>query len=327
MSRIQDLDFLGLLLGAATWVSFTLALTMAGGQWPWNDGRTIATFVVFGAIIVGYILQQRFSLLTTPEKRSFPVPLLMSRTQLLVFIATAANASSLFVVMYFLPIYFQFVHDDSALMAAARLLPFVAVTVVLNLVVGHLLPRLRYYQPIYVASGILVLLGGALLTVYLSPSTPQEQIYGFSVIVAAGTGITLQTCYPVAAARAAAAGRDPAQAIALQNVSQIGGSVMALVIAGQIFQSSALKNLTASLAGSGLTDYDIQQIVAGAQSTLYAGLSEEMKQAATAAITKAMQTSFVLVIVAGAAILVSGAAMKIEKLFEDGEEETAIVAG
>lgn len=64
--RLAPIDFVGFVLGAGVWVSFLLAFTMAGGQWPWNDGRTIATFVVFGVVLVVYVLQQYFAVLTTP---------------------------------------------------------------------------------------------------------------------------------------------------------------------------------------------------------------------------------------------------------------------
>ncbi|KAK1771923.1 major facilitator superfamily domain-containing protein [Phialemonium atrogriseum] len=312
-SRIANLDFVGFALNIGIWVSFTLAFTMAGGQWGWNDGRTIATIVVFVAILALYALQQYFTVFTTTESRSFPGHLLKSRTQILLYIATSANITSLFVVVYFIPIYFQFVHNDSALMAAVRLLPFVIIAVTVNLLAGHLLSKIQYYMPIYLISGAFIVLGGTLLTVFLDPSTPQGHIYGYTILIAVGTGLTVQISYAVGTLTAAA--KDMGDVISMQNVSQIGSTVIALVIAGQIFQSEAVKNLQAALFGLGFSDAEIHGAVAGAQSELFEKLGGELREKAVLAICQAMQKSFILLIVSGAVLIVVGALMKRERLF------------
>jgi MFS family permease len=312
MERIKKIDFVGLFLGASVWVSFSLAFTMAGGQWPWKDGRTYATIVAFVVVLVLYIVQQGLCLFTTPESRAFPVHLLRSRTQILLYIATAANITSLFVVVYFIPIYFEFVHNDSALQAALRLLPFVIVAVCFNLGTGHLLSKIRYYMPIYLVSGIFMTLGSALMVAYLNPDTPVSYIYGFSVITAVGTGLTLQIGYPIATLKAPDHMGD---ALAMQNVSQIGGTVIALVIAGQIFQSTAFTNLKAVLAETDYTDADIQSVIAGAQSQLFADIPCELMDQAVLAITEAMQKSVMLVCIGGGVVTLCALLMKREKLF------------
>ena len=312
MDRVKRLDFLGFFLCAGVWVSFTMAFTMAGGQWPWNDGRTIGTIVAFAVTLVAFAVQQTFCILTTAETRAFPIHLLRSRSQILLYIGTAANITALFVVVYFIPIYFQFVHNDSALQAAVRLLPFVVITVTLNLSAGYLLSRIRYYMPIFVVSGIFITIGGALLTVYLTPTTSESLIYGITVITALGAGLTLQIGYAVATLKAP---KHVGDALSFQNVAQIGGTVISLVIAGQVFQSTAVKNLTLALAGTGYSEAEIQSVVAGAQSTLFEELSGELKLAAIAAITEAMQKAFLLVCVGGAVVTVAGLLMKREKLF------------
>ena len=312
-SRIANLDFVGFTLNIGLWVSFTLAFTMAGGQWAWDDARTIATIVVFVVVLALYALQQYFNVFTSAETRSFPGHLLKSRTQILLYIATSANITSLFVVVYFIPIYFQFVHNDSALMAAVRLLPFVVVAVTVNLLAGHLLSKMQYYMPIYIVSGAFILLGGTLLTVFLSPSTPEGQIYGYSVLIAVGSGLTLQISYAVGTLTAAA--KDMGDVISMQNVSQIGSSAIALVVAGQIFQSEAVKNLEMALFGLGFSDDEIHGAVAGVQSELFEQLSGELRDKAILAICEAMQKSFILLIVSGAVLIVAGALMKRERLF------------
>ena len=310
--RIQQIDWLGLLLVAAVWVFFSMGFTMAGGEWRWDDSRTIGIIVAFVAALVLYAVQQTYSIFTGPEHRSFPIHLLRSRSQVLLYIATASNITSLFVTVYFIPIYFQFVHNDSSLQAAVRLLPFVAITVCLNLTAGHLLSKVKYYAPIFSASGIFMVIGGSLLYVYLDPDTPKSYIYGFTIITAVGSGLTLQIGYAVATLKAP---KHMGDALALQNVAQIGSTVISLVIAGQVFQSTATQNLSRVLAGTGFTGPDIQSAIAGAKSAIFEELAGELRTQAILAITLAIQKAFILIIVGGGVLTAAGLLMKHERLF------------
>ncbi|KAI0168787.1 MFS drug efflux transporter [Pestalotiopsis sp. NC0098] len=315
--RLTKLDFLGFILSAGFWVSFALAFIFAGGIWPWNDGRTIATIVVFAVVLLGYAVQQYFCILTTPATRSFPGHLLKSRTQILLYVGTSCCVSSLFFTTYYIPIYFQFVAGDTALMAAVRLLPFLLVTICVNLASGRALAKVKFYMPFYLASGVLMTLGGSLLFVYLRPTTPAGNIYGFTVIVGVGTGLALQLGYAVATLKVPP--EDIVNAINMQNVSQIGSTAICLVIGGQVFQSVAVRNLSSVLAGQGFSAGEIQNAVSGTQSALFQHLSSELRSelrsAAIDAITGAMQTAFCLVIVAGALQTLAAVAMKRERLF------------
>ena len=312
-ARLAPIDFLGLLLGAGVWVSFLLAFTMAGGQWPWDDGRTIAIFVVFGVLIAIYVLQQYFSILTTPSRRAFPGHLLRDRTQVLLYVVTAAGTTTLFVVVYYLPIYFQFVNNDEALMAAVRLLPFVVIAVTVNLVSGSFLHFIKVYMALYVIAGIFLVAGRGSLMVYLDPSSGTGTIYGLSVIVAVGSGLSTVTGYTVATLTTRP--EDAGAALSMQNVSQIGGQVIALAVSGQIYQSTATRNLSLALAGNGFTEQQIRGAVAGARSALFQELEGDLRDKALIAVTEAMQMTFVLVPVAGAVMLAAALCMKRERLF------------
>lgn len=311
--RLSSIDFVGFVLGAGMWVSFLLAFTMAGSQWPWDDGRTIATFIVFGVVLVLYVLQQYFAFLTTPTRRAFPGHLLRNRTQVLLYVVTAAGTTSLFVVVYYLPIFFQFVNDDAALMAAVRLLPFVVVGVTVNLVSGAFLHFIKVYMALYVVAGVFLVAGGGPLMVHLDPAASTATIYGLTILVAVGAGLSMVTGYTVATLTLRP--EDAGAGLSLQNVAQIGGQVIALAVAGQVYQSSAITNLSGVLAGHGFSDEEIHGAVAGAQSTVFDELQGELRGKAIEAVTKAMQMTFVLVPVAGGVMLIAAMCMKREKLF------------
>lgn len=49
----------------------------------------------------------------TPERRSFPLHLLKSRTQILFYIEAAAAMAAIYLPIFYIAIYFQFVWNDS----------------------------------------------------------------------------------------------------------------------------------------------------------------------------------------------------------------------
>ncbi|KAI0436761.1 MFS general substrate transporter [Xylaria telfairii] len=310
--RLAGIDIVGFVLGAGVWVSFLLGLTMAGGQWPWNDGRTIATFVIFGVALVLYALQQYFALFTTPTRREFPIHLLRERTQVLLYISTSAFITALFVSIFYIPLYFEFVHNDSSLTAAIRLLPFVVVAATTSVVSGHFVGRIKVYLLLYLASAVLLILGGSLLVVHLDVGAQTSVIYGLTVLVAFGCGLSMQKSYSIAPLTTEPASAGPA--LSLQNVAEIGGQVIALGISGQIFHSVATRNLEEALAGNGFSTADIMTALAGAQSALFSQLNESMRAAAVSAITKSLQSTFILVPVAGGVMLIAALCMRWEKL-------------
>lgn len=200
-------------------------------------------------------------------------------------------------------------------MAAVRLLPYLLITMTLNLATGWALPRAKYYILLCLVSGILMTLAGALLVAYLNSSTPTSQIYGFSIVMAVGTGITMQLGYAVASLKVPAS--DIFSEINLLNIAQIGTTVICLVIASQVFQWTAIQNLNGVLAGRGFTQAEIHHAVAGTQSTLFETLAGDLRVTAIRAITSAMQGSFIIPLVAGAVGLVSSLLTRSERLFDD----------
>jgi succinyl-CoA synthetase beta subunit len=137
-------------------------------------------------------------------------------------------------------------------------------------------------------------------------------LYGLLVLIAVGAGLSMTTAYTIATFTLKP--EDAGAGLSLQNVSQIGGQVIALATAGQIYQSTVIRNLSAVLAGHGFTDMEIRGAVAGAQSALFTKLSGELRDQAVRAITKAMQTTVVLVPIAGGVMLIAALCMKREKM-------------
>jgi hypothetical protein len=160
-------------------------------------------------------------------------------------------------------------------------------------------------------------LGGALLFT-ITIDSPAANIYGYSVLLAIGSGLTFQAGYTIAGVKASQkgwSGTDIQRAVSLQNISQIGGTLLSLLICGQIFQSLAARNLGRALASQGFSAAEIKSAVAGTQSQLFKNLTPELAIRATDAITEGMRNVYALSMAAGALSLVSALLMKKERLF------------
>lgn len=161
-------------------------------------------------------------------------------------------------------------------------------------------------------------LGGSLMYTIQTDSSPGK-VYGYSILIALGSGLTFNAAYAIAGIKAAQKNwsqKDIQSAVSLQNVSQIGGTLLSLLISGQVFQSYSFQNLKRVLEGVDLnfSDAEIRGAVTGTQSLLFARLSDGVKQQAIEAIMEAMKRVYILSIVAGVLSLLCALVMKKERL-------------
>ena len=307
--KLRSIDWLGATLFAGVFTTYIVGMTFGGALWPWSGYKFITTMTVCGVLLITLIVTQYFSILITSP--IFPSRLLRSRTMILLYIGTATSATGLAIGAYFIPLYFQFVHSDSALKAAVRLLPFVAIVIFFIMLNGALLPSTGYYYPWYIASGVFMLIGGALMHT-LKVDTSTAKVHGYTTLMAAGTGLVGQSGYVIAQAKVPP--NRASEVISFMNVAQIGTIVLSLTIAGTVFQNVAIHNLTSALGGMGYTAADIKSAVAGSQSVIFEKGGPLVRGLAVKALVDAMDDVFVLVLVGGVVTILVGAAMKREKV-------------
>ena len=161
--RASRFDYLGATLSIGALVSLIMAINFGGTLYDWGNGRIIALFVVSGLLFIAFGLQQRFTFLIDRASRMFPVHFFRNKEALLLFILAASCNAATFISIYYIPIYFQFTRNDTALDSAVRLLPLIFVLSATILANGFLMSKLGYYQPWYVVGSALALVAGVLL--------------------------------------------------------------------------------------------------------------------------------------------------------------------
>lgn len=91
---------------------------------------------------------------------------------------------------------------------------------------GSLLHFIKLYKAIDLIAGVVLAADGGLLMVYLDPSLTAGTIYGLTIIIAVGTGLSMVTSYTVATLTLKPG--DTGAGLRIQNISQIGGQVIVL---------------------------------------------------------------------------------------------------
>jgi hypothetical protein len=313
LDRAREMDYVGTLLTTGAFVSGVMAVTWGGITFPWNSGRIIGLFVCSGVLFILLGLQQKYALLTTIQRRVFPVEFLKSRSILILFAMTSAGGTALFVPIYMTPIYFQFVRTDSALEAGVRLLPFIMLLIFAVILNGAVLSAYGLYMPWYLAGGLLTMTGSALMfTVDVDTST--AKIYGYQILIGFGVGLFAQASFSVA--QALVSPERVASAIGFITCAQVSGVTISLAIANSIFLNQSQTAIEAILPNTPKSE--IQAAISGVGSGFVASLSPGVQEQVLVAIVHSISKTYIMVIVAGTLVSLLSLAMKREKLFLQG---------
>ncbi|KAK9453375.1 Efflux pump patC [Dipodascopsis uninucleata] len=305
--KIRNFDWLGIILSIGVNVSFVLIFAFGGIIWPWNDGRTIALFVVFGLVTIAFAVTQYFCILTTKEDRLFPGQFLRRRTLVVLYVLMSCGGAALFVAVYYIPLFFQFVHGDSGTQSAVRLLPFICFYVTSILLCGYFMPKTGYYMLWYLASGILITIGAALMYTVRSYTNPAK-IYGYSIVLGLGMATT-QAGYAVATKMV-----TPDQivtCIQFMNISQGQSQLIGLTVASTIFQNLTFRGIKNVLdkvtASTGVTysNADIESAIAGAKSSIFSEVTADVKSKLIDVIVRSINDAYILALSAGALYIVA----------------------
>ena len=101
-------------------------------------------------------------------------------------------------------------------------------------------------------------------------------------------------------------------AIGFINMAQLGGTTIALTIAGQIFQSFSVKNVKKALEDLIFSDRDVHTAIAGVQSDLLASVPLEVRDHVLDGIVNAVDKVYLLIVAGGAVMLICSLFLKRE---------------
>ncbi|KAK0616591.1 major facilitator superfamily transporter [Immersiella caudata] len=319
--RWRGFDGVGTVLFTAWSVCLVMGINFGDVLYPWGSWQIVVLFVVGGLSLVAFAVQQRYSWWTTTAERLYPAQLLRNREADLLALSAICSNMAIFIPIFYIPVYFQFTRGDSAIVAAVRLLPLIAIVSVALVGQGFFLVRLGYYWPWYTVGASLGLAGNVML--YAADiNTSEAYIYGAEVLIGFGLGIYNQAGYTVIYKVINPA--DAGYALPFMMVAQYLGVTFGLSIAGAAFINDAKNSLAALLPA--FTDDQLTSLISGTSDSALELVPEELRGAVIVAIVDGLRKVFIPAF-AGAAVCLGISAVLSKKRVFTSEDSGAAVVG
>ncbi|KAK3936554.1 putative MFS drug efflux [Diplogelasinospora grovesii] len=298
IERAKEIDFLGIILVIGLIVSIVMAISFGGVEYAWNSGQVIALFVLAFVLLWVFLAQQHFAIGTTVERRMFPLHFLKSGTMIVLFLEVACCATCVFVPVYFLPLYFQFVKADSPILAGVRMLPYVAFQTVISILSGWLVGKTGYYVPWYIFAGALCIPGSALLYT-VNQYTPLANVYGYEILLGLGSGAATQLTFAIASIKVAP--EDIGRSTGWEAFAQLGGPTISLGMAQAIFLNKARAAIASLLPD--LNAAEISTIISDPNNPLLRNQPQDVQNQVVDAVVRSMSNAYIVCLVGGCLVL------------------------
>ena len=146
--------------------------------------------------------------------------------------------ASFFLLVFYLPLYFQSIKGASATKSGIDILPLMLSTVISSIVAGGLITWVGYYTPFLIVGSILFSIGVGLITTY-SINMPFGKWFGYQILTGAGVGVGFQI--PLIAVQTVLPLADVPVGSALVIFFQSLGGALFISVAQTVFQNGLIR--------------------------------------------------------------------------------------
>ncbi|KAH8803447.1 DNA repair protein RAD50 [Xylogone sp. PMI_703] len=218
--KILQMDLPGASLILAAVCCYILAVQDGGIKRPWNNSQTIGLLVGFVAITIAFIVVEYFQ----GDFALLQSRLIKQRSIITSCAFMFLLGGAFFVLLYFLPLYFQSVQGVSASSSGVRNLPLIISMTLFVIVSGGLLTVVGYAQPFLIIGAAMSSVGAGLLYTLDIESSSSYWI-GYQIFAGIGLGLCFQI--PIMYAQATAESEDVSVVTAMLMFFQtIGGAFL-----------------------------------------------------------------------------------------------------
>lgn len=295
--RLGQLDLLGTAIFIPGIVCLLLALMWGGSEYSWNNARIIALFVLFALLISAFVVIQFW----LQDRATVPPRILRNRT-----VASGAwfgcmLGGSFFVLVYFLPIWFQAIKGASATKSGIMNLPMILGLVITSVLAGITVTVLGYYAPFMIVSSVLMAIGAGLLSTF-EVDTNSPRWIGYQAIYGLGVGFGMQQT--LIAVQTALPAADVPIGTAVMMFTQTLGGALVISIGQNVFTNQLVKNLLAVAS-----DFDPAVVLSTGATQLKQAINPEILPQVLSAYNKALTQTFYVSLAAGTASIIGSLAM------------------
>ncbi|KAG0178038.1 hypothetical protein DFQ28_004588 [Apophysomyces sp. BC1034] len=234
--KLKRIDYVGTVIVLAFSTLFLLAMNFGGQMFPWNSAAVIVPLVLTGVLVcLLVVVESKYA-----KEPLMPPRLFKNQSVVSVLVTNSFFGLTFFSMLYFLPVYFQVVRNDSAMWSGIRLIPMQMVICAFSTCSGIFISKYGVYRP-------LLSMGFTLLTLcvgfisFFDINTSWSMVYGITVVGGAGLGLLFSS--NVIALQASVELRDIAVVTGLGSFTRILGGALGVAISSAVLNSSLNQNL------------------------------------------------------------------------------------
>jgi len=225
------MDPVGIVLVMGGIISYTLALQYGGVAEAWNSAHVVGLLVGFAAIFIVFGVWEYFQ----GERATITPRLFRQRHVWTGSLAALFMAGSYFLIIYYLPIYFQSIDGVDPTQSGVRNLPLILAVTFATVASGVSISQNGIAAPVMVGGLVLATISTGLLYT-LDIGTGSGKWIGFQILAGVGFGVAFQV--PMIIAQAMSAADDLAATTAI---------IMCKLIPSEPRRAEARANSSASL--------------------------------------------------------------------------------
>lgn len=245
-----SLDLLGQFLFLPSIICLLIALQWAGTTYAWSSGRIVALMVVFAILLVAFIITE----IRMGDSATVPVRMLKNRNVVAASVFGFFNYAQFFILIYFLPLYFQAIKGADAEQSGIDTIPLIMANNIASLIAGFLTTIFGTYIQYFYACSILAPIGAGLITTW-EVDTASPAWIGYQVLSGFGTGLAL--ALPQVAVQPSLAPPDIPIGISMAIFSQFFGAALFVSIGNNVVNAK----LVSGVRSLGIPDFDASSIV------------------------------------------------------------------
>jgi len=231
--KFRQADPLGTLCLLPAIICLVLALQWGGAKYPWSNARIIALLVLSGVLFISFIAVQ----ILMPETATVKARIITQRSVASGVWYMFFFGSSMFLLIYYLPIWFQAIQGVSAIESGVHNLGLLLSMILGAFTGGFVCKKTGYYTPLMLASSTITSIGIGLITTFKPDSRPGVWI-GYQVIIGYGIGLGMQQ--PMLACQVVLSKKDvPIGTSLIAFVQQLGGAIF-MAIGQTVFNNNLI---------------------------------------------------------------------------------------
>jgi MFS transporter, DHA2 family, glioxin efflux transporter len=240
--KLLQMDPVGAILVMGAIISYILALRYGGTKYTWNSSQVVGLLVSFIVLLAAFAAWEWCQ----KDRAMMPFRLARDRVYLVQSVFAFFFSGAYFLVIYYLPIYFQSIDNVSAAMSGVRNLPLILAVSITMLASGAYISITGIAAPIIVVgTAIGTVCMGLLYT--LDIGTTSGKWIGYQIIGGVGWGIASQI--PIITVQATAPAADLAEVTAILLFFQTVGGAFMVSAAQAAFVNVLVKVLPSSVPG------------------------------------------------------------------------------